>query len=71
VVLATDGLSEQGVGVTDPAAVVCDAVTAGAPAAADLRALETARGVAERSNAAHRQNPSGDNVGVAVAWLDA
>jgi serine/threonine protein phosphatase PrpC len=69
VVLATDGLSEKGVGLADPAAAVAQAVAAGAAATPELRALETARGVAERSNAAHRDNPSGDNVGVAVVWL--
>ena len=69
VALATDGLSERGVGVADPAAAVGEAVATAAAAAPDLRALETARGVAERSNAAHRENPSGDNVGVAVVWL--
>jgi len=70
-VLASDGLSEKGVGVADPAAAVGEAVAAGSAAAPHLRALETARAVAERSNAAHRDNPSGDNIGVAVMWLDA
>ncbi|MBW2236443.1 MAG: hypothetical protein JRG85_13725, partial [Deltaproteobacteria bacterium] len=50
---------------------VGEAVAAGTAAAPHLRALETARAVAERSNAAHRDNPSGDNIGVAVMWLDA
>jgi hypothetical protein len=45
-------------------------VAACGSAAPHLRALETARAVAERSNAAHRDNPSGDNIGVAVAWIE-
>ena len=39
-------------------------------AARELRALETARGLLERAQAAHRDNPSGDNIGIAVLWLE-
>jgi serine/threonine protein phosphatase PrpC len=70
VVLATDGLSERGVGVANPAAAVLEAVEAAATADADLRALQTARGVVERALAAQRKQGSGDNAAVAVVWLD-
>lgn len=68
-VLATDGLSERNVGVADPAAAVAEASAAAADAASPLRPLQTARGLVERSQEAHRANPSGDNIAVAVLWL--
>ena len=70
-VLATDGISERLVGLADPAAEVAEVSAQAASAALDLRPLETARGLALRANAAHRRNPSGDNVAVAVCWLEA
>lgn len=69
VVLATDGLSEKNIGVEDPASVVADAVRRAAEAAPELRALEAARGVVERSLGAHRRQRAGDNVASAVIWL--
>lgn len=69
IVLATDGLSERGLGVEDPHAAVAAAVERGAKARPALRARETARLVVEFSNEAHRQNRSGDNVAAAVLWL--
>jgi serine/threonine protein phosphatase PrpC len=69
VVLATDGLSEQGVGVADPAAAVAESVRRAERAPAGSPALEVARGVAESALAAQRRQRSGDNVAVAVLWL--
>lgn len=69
VVLATDGLSEERIGVEDPAAAVDDAASSARPAAAELRALECARALTERAVAAHVENTSGDNIGVAVLWM--
>jgi serine/threonine protein phosphatase PrpC len=68
VVLVTDGLSEAGIGVADPAAAVADAVwraerTAGSPA------LELVRTLAESALAAHRRRRAGDNVAIAALWL--
>jgi hypothetical protein len=54
IVGATDGLSESGIGVADPAGAVYAAV---------------ARGVVESALAAHRANAAGDNAAAAVAWL--
>lgn len=70
-VLATDGLSERGVGIADPEAAVAEVVAAASEQPAALRARETARGVAETALAAQRRNPSGDNVSAAVVWVDA
>ena len=68
-VLATDGLSELGIGVTNPCAVVAEVVaeTLGRPPA--LRPLETARALVERALVSHRSRRSGDNVAAAVLWL--
>ncbi|MGI9431532.1 MAG: PP2C family protein-serine/threonine phosphatase [Myxococcota bacterium] len=71
IVLATDGLSEKGIGVANPGAAVQEAVDAGARAALDIRALESVRGVAERAIRAQAKQRSGDNVAAAVVWLGA
>jgi serine/threonine protein phosphatase PrpC len=68
-VLATDGLSERGIGVDEPEAAVREAVEAAAAAAPALRPLEAARALLERACAAHRRGRSGDNVACAVVWL--
>jgi hypothetical protein len=68
-VLATDGVSERQVGLADPAAATAEAAAAAGAAHPELRALETARGLVERAQAAQRENPSGDNIGVAALWL--
>ena len=68
VVLATDGLSERGVGVEDPRAAVAEAVEAAVREARGAAACEAARRLLETALAAHRRNPSGDNVAVAVVW---
>ena len=70
VVLATDGLSEEGIGVENPGAAVQAAVDAAALAPPPLRPIHAARGVLERAVAAQRKHRSGDNAAVAVVWLD-
>jgi serine/threonine protein phosphatase PrpC len=70
VVLATDGLSEPGIGVDWPEEAVREVVAAALGARAELRPLEVARGVAERALGAHAARRSGDNVAVAVLWPD-
>jgi len=66
--LASDGLSERGIGVADPAAAVTDAVTRGAVHPLELRPLETARALTETSLDSHRKQDAGDNIACAV-WL--
>ena len=71
-VLATDGISEAGIGVDDPAASAAAAVRAGAGAEdPELRALETVRALLETGLDAHRQQKAGDNLAIAVGWLSA
>ncbi len=67
-VLATDGLSERGIGVIDPSEEV--ARLADAEHDAELGPLTLARGLVEVALDAQRHHGSGDNVGVAVIWLD-
>jgi serine/threonine protein phosphatase PrpC len=69
-VLASDGLSERGIGVDHPEACVAECVAQALPAANELRALELARAVGERALAAQRQQRSGDNVAIASVWLE-
>jgi hypothetical protein len=71
IVLATDGLSERGVGVDDPALTVAQVCARAARAPEMLRALETSRGLVQAALDAQRRNTSGDNVAAAVAWLEA
>ena len=70
IVLATDGLSEPGIGLPDPAGAV-GAVTRRAQTEAplDRRAVDTCRGVIEAALRAHRDHKAGDNMGCAVLWL--
>jgi serine/threonine protein phosphatase PrpC len=68
-VLATDGLSERGIGVAVPEDAVAESVASAAEGRAELRALATARGLVERALAEHRHHRSGDNVAASVAWL--
>ena len=68
VVLVTDGLSEQGIGVAVPQAAVAECAEAAARGKPELQPLAVARGLVERALAEHRRNHSGDNVAVAVAW---
>lgn len=69
VVAVTDGLSERHVGVEDPPAAVAEALAHAAQAREGLRPAGLARALCERALAAHRRNPSGDNVAAAVLWL--
>ena len=69
-VLVSDGLSETGIGVEDPANAVMQAVRDAAGRAADLRPLEAARNIVRRALTSHRENRSGDNAAAAVLWLD-
>jgi serine/threonine protein phosphatase PrpC len=70
VVLATDGLSEKGIGVADPEAAVAQALQEAGSTEPDLQALHAARGVARRAMEAQRKQRAGDNIAVAVLWLD-
>lgn len=71
-VLVSDGISEQGIGVDVPETTVAECADHAlrAPGAPDLRPLGTARGVVEASLEAHRRHRSGDNVACAVVWLE-
>ncbi len=69
-ILATDGLSELGIGVEDPELAVglaCKDALAGDP---DRVPVATARGVVERALEAQRTNRAGDNAASAVLWWD-
>jgi len=68
-VLVTDGLSERGIGVVNPAAAVTEAVRSAARERRDTRGLVLARTLTEAALEAHRRNRSGDNVAVAALWL--
>jgi serine/threonine protein phosphatase PrpC len=69
VVLATDGLSEQGIGVPVPEDAVAECLAQAERGPADLRALTAARGLVERALAEHLHHRSGDNVAAAVAFV--
>jgi serine/threonine protein phosphatase PrpC len=70
VVLATDGLSEPGIGVADPADAVLSAVThVELDAPVDRRAVDACRGVVETALLSHRDQRAGDNVACSVVWL--
>jgi serine/threonine protein phosphatase PrpC len=68
-VLASDGLSEEGIGVADPAAAVHAAHLALATERAALRPLALARAICDAACAAHRAHHSGDNIACAVMEL--
>ena len=71
VVLATDGLSEPGIGVADPAHAVQGAVgRAAMEAPPDRRAVDTCRSVIEVAMRSHRDQKAGDNMGCSVLWLE-
>ena len=69
-VLASDGLSERGIGVEDPAAAVHEALIIGLRSEIEIRPLSVAKAVAETAMAAHRRQAAGDNIACAVALLD-
>jgi serine/threonine protein phosphatase PrpC len=66
IVLATDGLSEDGIGLDDPAAAVLEVVKAAGEIEPGRRSQWSARELAERANASHRKRRSGDNIATAV-----
>ena len=68
-VLATDGLSEEGIGVASPTRCVHDARLATAPEPDALRPLALARAICDAAFAAHRAQHSGDNVACAILEL--
>jgi serine/threonine protein phosphatase PrpC len=69
VVLASDGLSEEGIGVADPERAISQAATQAARAPADLRPLTLARSVVSIALEAQRSQRAGDNVASAALWL--
>lgn len=68
IVLVTDGLSERGIGLDDPASGVAAAAVGARAIEEPRRAQWLARDVAAQANAAHREHKSGDNVATAV-WI--
>jgi serine/threonine protein phosphatase PrpC len=68
-VLASDGLSEEGIGLADPGAAVHAARLAALRERAELRPLSLARAVCDAACASHRAQHSGDNVACAVLVL--
>jgi hypothetical protein len=71
VVLATDGISEPGIGVDVPEFSVLECAAGAVQFGPELRPLELARNVAEAALAAHRQHRAGDNIATAVTCLPA
>jgi hypothetical protein len=70
VVLATDGLSEPGIGVTDPGGAVYSTVAqVELDEPSDRRAVETCRGLVEIALRSHRHQKAGDNMGCSVLWV--
>jgi serine/threonine protein phosphatase PrpC len=69
-VLASDGLSEEGIGVADPAAAIHAARLAAASERPALRPIALARAICEVACAAQRAQHSGDNVACAVLELE-
>jgi serine/threonine protein phosphatase PrpC len=69
VILATDGISEPGIGVDVPEFSVSECAVGADRFAPELRPLELARNVAEAALAAHRGHRAGDNIATAVTCL--
>ena len=70
VVLATDGLSEPGIGLPNPAQAVFNAVSRAAlDTPADRRAVDTCREVVEVAMRSHVDQKAGDNMGCSVLWI--
>ena len=67
--LATDGLSEHGIGVPAPDAAVLEVLARAGRASPDLRPLEAARGIVDCALSAHRRQRAGDNIATAVLVL--
>jgi serine/threonine protein phosphatase PrpC len=69
VVLATDGISEPGIGVDVPEFTISECAAGAGRSSPELRPLELARSVAEAALAAHRRRRAGDNIATAVTFL--
>lgn len=71
VALVTDGISEPGIGVEDPARAV-HASVAGVErgTTADLSAVRACRSIVELAMGAHRRQNAGDNLACSVVWLE-
>jgi serine/threonine protein phosphatase PrpC len=69
VILATDGISEPGIGVDVPEFTVSECAAGADRFAPELRPLELARNVAEAALAAHQRHRAGDNIATAVTCL--
>jgi serine/threonine protein phosphatase PrpC len=68
-VLATDGISEPGIGLADPVATIAACAAESARDQPDLRPIGVARGLVEQALRAQREQRAGDNVAAAVAWI--
>lgn len=69
IVLATDGISEYGIGVDVPEFTVSECAAGADRFPPELRPLELARNVAEAALAAHQRHRAGDNIATAVTCL--
>jgi serine/threonine protein phosphatase PrpC len=69
-VLVTDGLSEPGIGVDDPAAVLSAASSEARSVELARRPQWLARRIVELAQESHRRHRSGDNVAAAVLWSE-
>ncbi len=70
IILATDGLSEPGIGVKSPPTTVLEKVShVESDVKPNRRAVETCRGVVEEAMRAHVAQKAGDNMGCSVVWL--
>lgn len=69
VALATDGLSETGIGVAEPVAAVDAAIAAAQAESRSRRPITACRGIARAALDAHARNAAGDNIASAVYWL--
>lgn len=69
-VLATDGISERGIGVDVPETTVAECAARAQRDGDALRPLRTARGLVEAALEAHRLRRAGDNVASAVLWVE-
>jgi serine/threonine protein phosphatase PrpC len=68
--VASDGLSEQGIGVDDPSAAVQAALDLGLRADPELRPLAVTKAVAAAALGAHRRQAAGDNIACGVVLID-
>ena len=67
-VVATDGLSEPGIGAADPKALVREAIAEARERPNAERASAAAQRIVDETCEAQHQNGAGDNVAVAVVW---